>query len=144
MTPLREQIWAEIERRLGAIDGVAEVEREPSAEPISFNALHLEDAGQRTIDGSAGATWYQLAVTIRGYVEGGAGAEAHAALNQLHADTVAALMADEPPLGGLAETIDEGAMQVQVATAASERRLMFLLDLELTFATRRGNPAQPA
>lgn len=143
MVAVREQIFNEIEQRLGEVEGIGEVERQPSGDPASFPALAIFDSGQQLTESDAINNWYQLEVTIDGTVEGGSGPEAHAALNALYVSIVQALVT-EPPLGGLAETIDEGALRVDVAELASERRLNFSLDLSITFPTRRGDPAQPA
>ena len=143
MTAVREQIFAEVERRLKALDGVAEVERMPSGDPDQFPALHIFDAGQRPGQSDVADSRYDMSFTIHGYIDQAGGAAAHTALNDLYAATVAELM-PEPPLGSLVETIDEGPMQVEVATRASERRLVFIVDFFVTFPTQRGNPAQPA
>lgn len=143
MTEVRELVFAGIEERLRAIDGVVEVEVMPSADPLGFPALHVFDSGQDPGEGGPAHQGYDLSPSIEGYVEGSGGVEAFAALNRLYGDTVRALVT-EPPLNGLAETIDEGGMRVFVAELASARRLGFSLDLPITFFTRRGDPAQPA
>jgi len=143
----RERIFAEIERRFRALDGVAEVDRMPSGEPASFEALHIFDGGQRPGESDASSARYDMAVTIQGYVEKGGGSVAHTALNWLYARAIATVMPEElgeHPLGGLAEVIEEGPMQVEVAKLADARRLTFIVDLFITFPTRRGDPAQPA
>ena len=143
MTAVRELIFAEIERRLRAIPGVAEVERMPSGDPAAFPALHIYDDGQKPGEGEAGVTQYAMPIVIDAFVEQAGGAAAHAAMNELHAAVVAALITD-PPLGGLAETIDDGEMIVRVANLASSRRMGFALDIVIGFPTRRGDPAQSA
>jgi hypothetical protein len=140
---IREACFIEIDARLTAIDGVTEVERMPSGDPMSFNALHIFDGGQRAGISESDATRYDMSILIEGYVEGSGGKDAHAEINALYADVVAALMS-EPPLGGLVETIDEGDLQVTVAQLASKSRLAFSLDFKITFPTRRDDPAQPA
>lgn len=143
MTAIRELIFEEIERRFGEIEVVQEVERMPSGDPVDFPALHIFDGGHRPAEADPTTSRYDMAVTVHGYIELAAGKAAHAALNELYAATVEALM-PEPPLSQLVETIDEGAMQVEVATVASQRRLVFIVDFFVTFPTRRGDPAQPA
>jgi hypothetical protein len=145
MSAVREQIFAAIEDRLRGIASpvVAEVERLPSADPVSFPALHIFDGGHRIVDMEAGTTRYTLTVPIEGYVEQSSGVAAHAALNALYAAVVAAVMPD-PPLDGLAETIDEQDFRTAIAPLASIDRLGFAVDFEITFATRRGDPAQAA
>lgn len=139
---IREGIFAEIERRLLAIDdpAVAEVERMPSGDPISFPALGIYDDGQQLEDDDVVAARYSMGAMIEGFIEAADGPEAHAAMNDLYAAVVRALMLDGT-LGGLVETITEGAMRVSVAELASKRRLGFSLDLDFTFSTRRDDPA---
>lgn len=144
MTALRELVFAEIGARLAAIGGVAEVERMPSGDPMDFPALHIFDSGSAPNgEGEPAITRHELPVTIEGYLEQAGGAAAHTALNGLYARVVSVMM-PEPPLGGLAETIDEGALRVVVAPLASKPRLGFSLDFIITFPTRRDDPAQPA
>jgi hypothetical protein len=140
VTAIREQILAILDTRLAALPGLAEYERMASGDPAAFPALILNDNGQSIRETEAGATRYALDLMIEGYVEGGTGASASAALNELHAAVVAAVMS-EPPIGGLAEVIEEGALRVDVATLGGARRLGFALDLTIQFATRRGDPA---
>ncbi|UAK24349.1 hypothetical protein [Sphingomonas nostoxanthinifaciens] len=143
MTALREQIFALIEERLGGIAGVSEVERMPSSDPVSFPALHIFDGGQAPDWDETGVTRYDMTVVVEGFLEASGGAEAHKALNALYVDVVTSLMT-EPPLDGLAETIDEGGFRPAVAPLASVRRLGFSLTFQITFPTERGDPAQPA
>lgn len=143
MTAVRNLIFAEIMERLTSIGDAAETELMPSSDPVSFPARHVFDGGQSLGETEAGVTRYALAVTIEGYLEQAGGADAHEAINELYAATVGALLPD-PPLGGLAETIDEGDLRITVAPLASMSRLGFALDLEITFPTRRGHPDQPA
>ncbi len=143
MTVVREAICALVEERFAALPGVTEVERMPSGDPMSFNALHIFDDGQQPRDGQAQASEYELGLTIVGYVEGNSGATAHGELNALYAAVVTTLLTD-PPLGGLAETIDEGPMRIDVASLASDSRLAFTLDIIVGFSTKRGRPAEEA
>lgn len=139
MTAKRESIFAAIEAALNTLSGVATVERMAAGEPSAFPALLIEDTGQQIIPGEVGSTRYLLPVVIEGYVESDA-ATAHAALNALYLDVVTKLLAD-PPLGGLADEISEGAMRVAVAVLASKRRLGFSLDIQIEFSADRENPA---
>ncbi len=144
MPAVRALNITEVMDRLAAIEGVAETELMPSADPIIFPALHVFDPGHETdVTTAPGVTRYDLTLTVEGYVEGEGGAAAHADLMTLYTETVAALITD-PPLGGLAETIDEGAMRVAVAPLASARRLGFSLEINITFPASRSNPAEPA
>jgi hypothetical protein len=143
VTAVRAQILAEIETRLKTIPGIAEVEIMPSGDPIDFPALHLFDDGHTITPAQAGVTGYDIAPELVGYVKGSSGKEAHLELTNLYVAAVALLMPD-PPLGGLAETIDEGDMRVLVAPLEKGGRLAFTLNLPITFFTRRGDPAQAA
>lgn len=136
----REQIFAALDALLGAVPDVESYERQPSGDPDGYPALALYDAGQELAEHESTACRYQLTVTVEGFVKGASGAAAHGALNALHAKAVAALMA-EPPLGGLAELVEEaGQLRIDVAELASERRLGFAQDFTITFATPRGDP----
>src|SRR5687767_2296304 len=106
MPSAREQIFVVVDTRLQAISGVQEYEREPSADPAKFSALHVEDQGQSPIGEEGGSSRKALIFTVRGYVKGASGAGAHAVLNELHANVVKTLMT-EPPLGGIVELIEE-------------------------------------
>lgn len=143
MASLRDQIFDAIGQQLGAIDGIGEVARMPFKDPVKFDALHFFDGGQRVTEREAGATRYEMLAIVEGYTEAQGGPEAHGRLSQLYASAVAALMA-EPPLGGLAETIDEGALTVDVAPLAGKSRLLFSLEILITYAARRSDPSQPA
>lgn len=144
MNPLRSQIILLIAERLSAISGIAEVEVMPSGDPVSFPALHIFDPGHDTdTDTALGVTRYDMSPYIEGYHELPGGRAAYEALNAIYAEVVSALVSD-PPLDGLAETIDEGDMRMEVATLASNRRLGFSLKFNITFPTSRSNPAETA
>jgi hypothetical protein len=140
MTAIREAIFKEVEDRLNSL-GVGEVERMPSGDPMVFPALHIFDGGQQTSTAETDVSRYDMSVLIEGYLEASGGSAGHTQLNDLYAAVVAVLI-PEPPLGGLAETIDEGSLQITVAPLASARRLAFSLDFSVTFPTRRDDPAQ--
>lgn len=140
---VRESIFAEIEARLLTVSGIGSVERMPSGDPDQFPSLAIFDGNQEVIEEGMDHTRHGLTVVIEGFVEGSSGSNVHAALSQLYADTVVALV-NEPPLNGLAETISEAGMRVSVAELASKRRLGFGLDFTIEFSTQRGNPALPA
>lgn len=142
MVAAREQIFVKVDARLSGIHGVAEYERQPSSDPDKFNAVHCYDGGERLIETEAGATRKALSFTVEGYVNGASGPEAHAALNELHANVVKSLLT-EPPLDGLVELIEEdGDLRIDVAELASQRRLGFAQDFRVEFATVRGDPGQ--
>lgn len=141
MTAAREQIFAAADELLAAIEGVEGYEREPSGDPDVFPALALYDGGERPQEGEVGASRKALMITVHGYVEGGAGALAHATLNELHAKVVRAVMSLAELFEGQIETIDEGDLRVSVAELASARRFGFAQDFEIQFATPRGDPS---
>lgn len=143
MSSIRAQAIADMEQRLGTVEGVAEVQVMPSGDPIDFPALHLFDDGHDPENSDAGGTRNAATPRVEGYIEEAGGAAAYAALDALYVATVKALITD-PPLSGLAETIDEGSVRIFTAELASARRLSFALDLPITFSHRRGDPAQAA
>jgi hypothetical protein len=143
MSAVREIISARAEAALSLIEGIQEVEWNPSADPMSYPALQVFDDGQVPTEQEAGSTRYTLGMTVAGFVETWSGPEARAALNTLYAAVIAALFQDEQ-LTALIETIDEGGLRIDIATHADVRRLGFELDIDITFATVRHDPAQPA
>lgn len=137
MTAVRELIFAGIET---ALDGAAEeVERMPSGDPSAWPALHIFDDGDRLVEGETSTDRWDLSLGIDGYVEGGSGAEAHAAINALYATVIERLYADHV-LAGLVTEIQAEGVRFLVAERASKRRLAFSLDLTINYATRRGRP----
>lgn len=146
MTAVRQQIFDEIKRRLTAIDGVQEVKVMPSGDPMKWNAIHIFDGGQGRDDAEILSSRYQMTATVEGYLER-VGEDVYSDLNDLYAAVVTKLMPEtlgEPPLGGLAETIEEGDLRIVVAELASKPRLAFSLDFQINFPTARSNPAQAA
>lgn len=143
MTAIRAQIVATIEARLAAIDEVREVVVMPSGDPVKFPALHIFDDGHAVDESDTAGTKYGFIPRIEGYIEGSSGAVAYAQINDLYAATIRNLVTD-PPIDGLAETVDEGDMRLFVATLASKPRLGFTLDLPISFYTDREDPAKPA
>lgn len=141
MTAQRERIFGELATRLQAIAGLGEFQRMPSGEPARFPALFLFDGGHQPAQGGeeSGTQRQALSIGIDGYVAGGGGADAHAAINALYAAVIEALF-PEPVLGGLANEITEDGFTVTVAERASVRRLAFELQLTVHYATRRGMP----
>jgi hypothetical protein len=121
----------------------AAVELEPSGDPDTFPALGVMVTGAEPIEGECGTIRWQMGLTIEGYVENGDGAEASAERAGLHADAVAAIMADDT-LGGLVENVEPGGFRFATAELASSRRLAFSQDFAIQFTTSRSNPALPA
>lgn len=136
---VREAIIADVATRLAAIPGVSEVQRMPSGDPAAFPALHLFDDGDRPDYAEAGTSAWIMTLGVDGYVRGGDGAAAHAALNSLYADVIETLL-EEPVLGGLATEIDVSGFRPTVAERANARRLAFSMDLSIHYATARGRP----
>lgn len=143
MTAPRSLIVADAVDRLRQINLSGETELMPSGDPVSFPALHVFDSGHQTEQSEPGVNRYSMPLEIEGYVEVAGGAAAHASMIRLYTDAVAALLA-HPPLGGIAETVDEGDLNIVVATLAERRRLGFTLTILITFPARRGDPAQLA
>jgi hypothetical protein len=141
--PALTLIFAEIDRRLGALASVHEYERMPSGDPAAYPALHVYDNGDEPIEAETDTSRLQLAITVEGYVEGEGGATTHDEMIELHSATVAALCADDGALGGLVELIEiAGQRRVQLAPLAETRRIAFAQDFTIQFATVRGDPAQ--
>ena len=143
MSTLHAALVTLVATRLAALGDAAETELMPSSDPVAFPARHIFDEGHALGDSDAGSTRFDLGITVEGYVEQAGGTAAYLALHDLYAATVRALIT-EPPLDGLAETIDEGDLRIFVAPRASRDRLSFSLDLSITFSACRDDPAQPA
>lgn len=141
MTAVRYQIAMKGAALLQAAAFAQEVEVMPSGDPVSFPALHLFDLGQEPALGEAGTERFILSLGIDGYVEQADGPEALAALNALYTGVIETLF-PQPYFDGLVEEIDQGRLTVNVAERANARRLAFSLDLNISYATRRGLPQQ--
>lgn len=144
MTAIRELIAAELDARLQAIADArgGEYERDPSGDPTVWPAISLDDEGQDPSEEEADVTRYEMAVSIEVYAQGSSGQVVSQELNELHAEIVAAIMLPgQPPIGGLAERIEEGPLRRFTAAIASKPRKGFRLKFIITFTTRRGDPA---
>lgn len=137
---VRDDIFAWIEDALRNRDR-GEVELMPANDPKTYPARHIFDGGHRVLETEEGDTRFALAVRIEGYVEDADGPAAHRAMHALYSDTVQALVTD-PPIGGLAETVDEGDFLPIIAPLGGKSRLCFTLEILVTFAATRGDPAQ--
>lgn len=148
MTTARATIFREIDRRLEAVPGVAEYERMPSGDWTSSPALHAFDDGDREIESETGVSRMQLKLIVQGWVTGKesqtSGSDTHDEVLQLHADVVFALCGDAGTnLGGLVENIEiDGDRLPTRGDLSKDRRLGFRQDFAITFATKRGNPAE--
>ncbi|MDX3885988.1 MAG: hypothetical protein QHC65_16310 [Sphingomonas sp.] len=121
------------------IPGVS-VERSPPGDPDIFPAIAIDDGGHRILDREAGSTWFDLTVILTGYLEGDPDAAPEAIHSSMHDlyEAIRGALITEPPLDGLATTIDEGDMAVNIAALASHRRLSFELQMLVEFSTPRG------
>ena len=142
MTAVRERIFAEVETRLAAISGVAEVRRMPGGDPTAVPALFIFDQGDAAdIDAEETDTMaFVLSLGIDGFVAGDA---PHTAANALYADVIEALF-PQPVLDGLATEIRIVRLDMAVAERAKDHRLGFGLELAIHYHTRFGEPRQPA
>lgn len=140
MTAVRETIWAAIDAALGAVAGVAEYERCPSGDPGAFPAIGAHDGGQAVTEGEANRTRYRMDVGVEIFVQLDGGAAAHAALNEIYADVVTALVGLIDTVAAL-EEVEEGDLRVAVAPLADRRRLAASCDFAFHFSTRRGDPS---
>jgi hypothetical protein len=138
---VREQILQAIVTRLALIPGIAEVTRETSGDPSRFPALVVMDGDQQPIEREPSVSRYEMSPGIWGYVEGEDGPAVASARTKLYGDVVAALIT-EPPLDGLAETIEEGALDTRPGQLGALRRLEFGLTFNITYATKRGAPTE--
>lgn len=142
MTALREQIFAAIETRLGGITApaIAEVARMPSGDASAFPALHIFDQGDTPAmeEEEAGTEAFVLQIGIDGYTKG---ASPHTEAHALYAAVKEALMTD-PPLGGLAEEIRQGRLDMAVAERAKDHRLGFAVEFNILYRTRFGEPQE--
>lgn len=136
---VRLSILEKVAERLRDITTAQEVQLMPSGEPERFDALHIFDEGQSPVEGEVGTSRFAMSIGIDGYVSGGTGTDAAAALNSLYADTIEALFT-EPVLDGLATEIAESGLKIMVVQRASARRLSFDLSLTVFYATQRGSP----
>ncbi|HEV7658830.1 MAG TPA: hypothetical protein VGO55_03190 [Allosphingosinicella sp.] len=148
MTSPLTAIFARIDTRLAAIEGVQSYQRMPSGDPDRFPAIEAYDNGDEPVpDPEVGVTRLGLMLTVAGYVETG-GAIAHDALIALHAAAVQVLCGDEGSdlgLPGMVELIEiVGRRRVDIAELAKKRRLGFEQDFLIQYSTVRGDPSQPA
>lgn len=144
MACVREDILAEMASRLQAVAGVQEFARESTGDPTKFPALFLTEGPMESRTLESGTQGYAMSILIEGYVNGGDGAEAAAARNDLYAASAAALLADNQTLGGMVHHIEERRFRPSVAELSNKRRAAFELEVEVQFSTMRGNPALPA
>jgi hypothetical protein len=145
---IRERIIAAVGARLAAIPGLAAIELLPMAQPSEFPSLSIDDLGHQIVESDATHTTYTLNLQLLGQVQGSpgplAGADAHAKVNDLYAAVVRALLAAPDRLGEVTgevvQTIDEGALGIDIAALAQDRMISFTLDIAIQFINRSHDP----
>ena len=134
---LRETIFAAIEATVTAACPLASVERMPSGDMQPGTEIAIFDGPMRRVSGEVGSVRREISFRIEGSVAGGDGAEAHAALNTLHAAVVDCLIAD-PTLGDLVEWIEDGEVNFDLIPLADLRGLFFSQNFTVQFSAPRG------
>jgi hypothetical protein len=161
-TSIREQALAAFKSQLDAVAGMASITRDDYDQtvPASLPALIMVDGGQsRTIDlgngsGQSGATGsghdgevfgqeaYTARVVVHGYVDAADSAALGAAISDLYAKVVQAVLAD-PYLGGAAQYLREAADSLSDPEINLEGVLptaVFAVHFEVEFVTKSGDP----
>lgn len=140
MTARRETIILEVITRLETVAGVSRVVRQPNAQPTTSHTITLDDTGQRLVETGAIHSRFIMRLVVGGTITG-AGATAAAAINEFYAATVRALFADGAQLGGLAELVTAGDLQIDTAAVDQKFTTVFELQLDVQFITRTHDPA---
>lgn len=149
MSTIRETIIAAFVARLQGIPGLASVELMPSAAPDAFPALAIDDFGNQAPDTDARESVYTMTLQIEGFVQAPAGSEnpgeeAHALANALYADCVRAILAAPDRMGeagGNVDSVQEGALAIDVAALATSRTISFALSFDIQFRNRSHDPS---
>ncbi|MCZ4340577.1 hypothetical protein O4H52_03090 [Sphingomonadaceae bacterium G21617-S1] len=141
---IRERVAQWLDEVIEGMPFVAEYERDPDSDPTQFPAASMTDNGHGDPDdGDGGITHYDMDVDVEIFVKGSEGRSVSTELNNYHASLVKAVMRPgEPPIGGLAEEIHEGALRRFTAMLAAEPRRGFRQKFTIRFPTKRGDPAQ--
>jgi hypothetical protein len=135
-----EAIHAEFERRLRGIASANEVTSLATGDPSEFPALNVLEIGwDPDVTTEPGVTRYTLTMAVEGYVRGSDGGTARQDRNALYLAVVEAII-DEPPLGGLAEELNEGPTRPVTATLSNEERMGFVTQFIVTFPANRASP----
>jgi len=143
-TSIREQILTAFLVRLQTIANVT-VERN-RVEPVeAFPSLVMIDGGQSLTEENAGFKLHSLRVEVEGYVSAPTAAELGPALNDLHGQTVLALMADRT-LSDQAIDLHEGEFRDPEIdrTQGHSPHAAFSLTFEVDYFTDPSDPYQPA
>jgi hypothetical protein len=141
MTARRETLILEVLARLATVPGVALVVRQPNAQPSTSHTLTLDDRGQQMIEAGAIHNRYVMTLVIGGFITGANGAASAAAINQFYAATIRVLFADGAQLGGAAELVTEGDLQIDTASTDQKFTTFFELALQVQFIARTHDPA---
>jgi hypothetical protein len=105
--------------------------------------LNLIDGSQPPpSEETAGYKEYVVSATLEGVAEKGDADNPGTPVVQLYADALVALMADRT-VGGLAQDVVEGALDLAIDRESSAPGGSFTLDLIITFWTRTNDPTQP-
>ena len=136
---LRGQIFAAIETILvAACPDEAHVEFMPSGDAQEGIEVAIMDGPMRRITGETGSVRREFSFTVHGSLTGvGGGVPVHAALNDLHATVVDALL-DDPTLGGLVDLLEDGDSNFDVIPIADMRGIFFTQDFIVQFTAPGG------
>lgn len=146
---IRETIIAAVLARLATIAGLAvPVELMPTSQPSDYPALTLDDFGHVRDDTDVTHSAYIMTLQVEAFVQGAPGATGaamHAQINALYASVVVALMATPDRLAevpaGVVQSIEEGPLNISVASLATNRTLSFTLSFDIQFVNRSHDPS---
>jgi hypothetical protein len=141
---IREQILEAMKATLIAALPDTRIERNADrpAEHDRRPWLNLIDGSQSPpSEETAGFKEYVMSVTLEGLVEKGDADNAGTPVVQLYADALAAVMADRT-VGGLAQDVVEGALDIEIDRESSASGGAFTLGLTITFWTRSDDPTR--
>lgn len=139
---VRDTIDAAIAAALAGVVPAEAIEFEPEGDPAAFPGLAVFVHGDGVIEREAILDRSEMNLTVEGYVREGGGTVGKAARNLLHAQAVAALLADDT-LGGTVELIEPGDRRNTRLEFDQLGRLTFAQDFTIQFTTLRANPALP-
>lgn len=140
-TSVRETVLAAVATKLAGVSG-ATVYRNRGKEiaESALPALNLVDGGATVVETGHAFALYTMSATVEGYCKAATAALLGPAINDLHAKTLAAVMADRT-LGNIAIDIREGDLGVEIdRTDGASPNGAFSLLLEIDYATIPGDP----